>query len=122
MRIVIFCHSLISDWNHGNAHFIRGIVSELLARRHEVKVFEPVDGWSLTNLLAEVGPDGITGFQNAYPALTSELVDIEHLPLDAALDHADLVIVHEWNPPSLVARIGRHHANGGRYALLFHDT
>ena len=26
MTIVIFCHSLISDWNHGNAHFLRGVV------------------------------------------------------------------------------------------------
>ena len=31
MRVVMFYHSLLSDWNHGNAHFLRGIVSELLA-------------------------------------------------------------------------------------------
>ena len=24
MRFVIFTHSLVSDWNHGNAHFLRG--------------------------------------------------------------------------------------------------
>ena len=41
MRIVIFCHSLISVWNHGNAHFLRGIVSELLARGHSVATYEP---------------------------------------------------------------------------------
>ena len=23
--VVIFCHSLVSDWNHGNAHFLRGV-------------------------------------------------------------------------------------------------
>ena len=34
MRVVIFCHSLVSDWNHGNAHFLRGVVSELIARGH----------------------------------------------------------------------------------------
>ena len=32
MNFVLFYHSLSSDWNHGNAHFLRGIVSELLAR------------------------------------------------------------------------------------------
>ena len=32
MRVVIFCHSLASDWNHGNAHFLRGVARELLAR------------------------------------------------------------------------------------------
>ena len=30
MRFVIFTHSLVSDWNHGNAHFLRGIATELL--------------------------------------------------------------------------------------------
>src|SRR5437870_3801939 len=24
MRVALFCHSLLSDWNHGNAHFLRG--------------------------------------------------------------------------------------------------
>ena len=28
-KIVLFCHSLRSDWNHGNAHFLRGIATEL---------------------------------------------------------------------------------------------
>ena len=36
-----FAHSLVSDWNHGNAHFLRGIVRELQARGHEVRLFEP---------------------------------------------------------------------------------
>ena len=36
MRFVLFYHSLISDWNHGNAHFLRGIVREL--HRHGVDV------------------------------------------------------------------------------------
>ena len=34
----------------------------------------------------------------------------------------DLVLVHEWNEPSLVARIGSHHKRSRRYTLLFHDT
>ena len=33
MRIVMFYHSLLSDWNHGNAHFLRGVVAELLVAR-----------------------------------------------------------------------------------------
>ena len=32
MNFVLFYHSLLSDWNHGNAHFLSGIVSELRAR------------------------------------------------------------------------------------------
>jgi spore maturation protein CgeB len=122
MRIVLFCHSLISDWNHGNAHFLRGIVSELLVRGDDVAVYEPADGWSRQQLLADVGPSGVHAFHRAYPALASACVDLDTLDLDQALDGADVVIVHEWIPSRLVERIGRHKAGGGRYALLFHDT
>jgi spore maturation protein CgeB len=38
MKIRMFYHSLVSDWNHGNAHFLRGIVTELMARGHDVLV------------------------------------------------------------------------------------
>ena len=122
MRLVLFCHSLVSDWNHGNAHFLRGIVSELLARDHEVRVYEPADGWSRQQLLAEAGPAAIVRFHQAFPALSSTAVDLAQVDLDEALDGADVVIVHEWNPHALVERIGRHKARGGRYVLLFHDT
>jgi spore maturation protein CgeB len=59
MRFVIFTHSLVSDWNHGNAHFLRGIASELLARSHEVMIFEPQNGWSRHNLLEQHGSGAI---------------------------------------------------------------
>src|SRR5690606_36885603 len=42
--------------------------------------------------------------------------------LNRALDGADLVLVHEWNTPALVARLGRHRSEGAPYRLLFHDT
>ena len=32
MHIVLFYHSIVSDWNHGNAHFLRGITTELITR------------------------------------------------------------------------------------------
>lgn len=42
MHIIMFYHSLISDWNHGNAHFLRCIVTELLSGGHWVDVYEPL--------------------------------------------------------------------------------
>ena len=122
MRIVIFCHSLVSDWNHGNAHFIRGVVAELMHRGHNVSVYEPIAGWSLTHLLADAGPTAVDRFQRAFPTLKSRMVDLDRLPLDEILDDVDLVIVHEWMPHDVVERIGRHRARVGRYTLLFHDT
>jgi spore maturation protein CgeB len=67
MRIVFFCHSLISDWNHGNAHFLRGIVAELLDRSHDVVVYEPANGWSRQQLLAHAGPAAISRFHSLFP-------------------------------------------------------
>ncbi len=122
MRIVMFYHSLISDWNHGNAHFLRGIASELLSRGHEVLVYEPSDGWSLRSLIAEQGRAAVDRFHAAFPELRSTLYDPATLDLDGALDRADLVLVHEWNSHDLVRRIGQHRARAGRYRLLFHDT
>ena len=55
VKIVLFYHSLLSDWNHGNAHFLRGVATELLERGHSVQIYEPHDGWSLNNLRAEHG-------------------------------------------------------------------
>jgi spore maturation protein CgeB len=122
MRVVLFCHSLISDWNHGNAHFLRGVAGELVSRGHDVRVYEPYDAWSVANLLQDAGPGAVAGFHAAYPALESRRVDPASLDLDQALDGADLVLVHEWNTPALVARIGCHRAAVGDYALFFHDT
>ena len=122
MKIVLFAHSLVSDWNHGNAHFLRGVVAELLLRGHDVRVYEPANGWSLSNLVAEHGEAPLARFRTAYPGLASTTYDLSTFSVNVALDGVDLVLVHEWNDPELVARIGRHRAAGGDYTLLFHDT
>ncbi|HXH13015.1 MAG TPA: glycosyltransferase [Alphaproteobacteria bacterium] len=122
MRIVMFYHSLLSDWNHGNAHFLRGIAMELLARGHDVCVYEPWDAWSLRSLIAEQGNAPLQAFHAVYPGLTSTRYHLNKLDLDRALDGADLVLVHEWNEHELVRRIGEHRARLGGYRLLFHDT
>src|SRR5512142_1357684 len=108
MNVVMFYHSLRSDWNHGNAHFLRGIVAELLARGHAVEVYEPEDGWSLSQLRAEHGAAPEREFRARFPQLDSTLYEPRHLDLNTALRGADVVIVHEWNDRALVGRIGAH--------------
>ncbi|MBA3892450.1 MAG: glycosyltransferase [Gemmatimonadales bacterium] len=122
MRFVMFYHTLVSDWNHGNAHFLRGVATELLARGHRVVILEPRDSWSRANLLAEAGPTAIDRFHRAYPTLTSVRYGPDELDLDRLLAGTDVVLVHEWNDPALVAAIGRHRAVSGGYRLFFHDT
>jgi spore maturation protein CgeB len=122
MRFVIFTHSVISDWNHGNAHFLRGVATELAVAGHDVRIFEPREGWSLQNLIAERGQAAVDDFRAAYPLIRSCFYDLDALDLDSALDGAEVVIVHEWNPHELVRRIGEHRARSGAYRLYFHDT
>jgi spore maturation protein CgeB len=121
MRIVYFTHSLSSCWNHGNAHFLRGVLRELIRRGHDVRVFEPERAWSLENLLGDHGEAGLAPFRAAYPEL-----DARRFGADAdfagLLEGADAVLVHEWNEPATIAEIGRLRAAGGGFRLLFHDT
>jgi spore maturation protein CgeB len=120
VKIALFYHSLLSDWNHGNAHFLRGVAWELKERGHNVAIFEPARGWSLTHLGQEFGQEPIADFYAAYPGLDSLRYD--RLNLNEMLHEVDLVIVHEWNDHRLVRRIGEHRKTAGRYRLLFHDT
>jgi spore maturation protein CgeB len=122
MKVVVFSHSLVSDWNHGNAHFLRGVVTELQERGHEVEVFEPAESWSRANLVREHGEAPLRRFARTFPDLGARRYDPRTLDVDYALDDADLVLVHEWNEPELVQRIGEHRARHGGYRLLFHDT
>ena len=71
MKIVMFYHTLVSDWNHGNAHFLRGIATELISRGHDVVVYEPANSWSYENLVAEHGQKPIRKFHAMYPQLQS---------------------------------------------------
>src|SRR4051794_32118155 len=121
MRIVYFTHSLASCWNHGNAHFLRGILRDLIRRGHEVTAMEPRGAWSLGRLLADHGRAGLDAYHATYPELSSTEYDGPAGAVAACQD-ADLVIVHEWNEPAVVAAIGEARRRGGRFTLLFHDT
>jgi spore maturation protein CgeB len=118
VKIVYFTHSLASCWNHGNAHFLRGVLRELIALGHEVAAYEPEGAWSLDNLLKDHGEEGLSAWRAAYPELSSTTYGPD-ADLEALIDGADLVVVHEWNEHDLVARLGRIE---GAHTLLFHDT
>ena len=123
LRVAMFYHSLVSDWNHGNAHFLRGVASEFIARGYSIRIFEPEHGWSRENLLRENGAQAIDDFERVFPRLKSEFYrDDEQFQLDEWLGAVDLAIVHEWNAPELVAAIGRYRLGHSHLKVLFHDT
>ena len=127
LRIRIFAHSWISDWNHGNAHFLRGLAFELTRLGHEVRCYEAKDAWSVRNLVQEgdgVGDGAISDFRKAFPTLDHQFYKSdESLPrfLRSELSGADLVLVHEWNEPELVSEITQLRTELG-FRALFHDT
>ena len=110
-----------SCWNHGNAHFLRGVLRELIALGHDVQAYEPEGAWSLENLRKDHGEEGLQPWRDAYPELSSTSF-APGADLEPMVDGADLVIVHEWNDPALVAEIGRLRRSGHDFTLLFHDT
>jgi spore maturation protein CgeB len=123
MKFVLCCHSLISDWNHGNAHFLRGLIYELQAKGHDVQVLEPHAGWSLQNLIAERGYHPIEEFRTRFSTMWPIFYKGASDPiLEQTLADADLVIVHEWNELDVVKRIGDLRRQGLFRRLLFHDT
>jgi spore maturation protein CgeB len=122
MRVAMFYHSVVSDWNHGNAHFLRGVVSELQARGHTVTVFEPEDAWSRVNLIEQHGEEAIRAFRRAFPHLAETQYRADALQLDRWLDGVDLVLVHEWNHPEVISAIGRYRRRNQEIRVLFHDT
>lgn len=118
----MFYHSLYSDWNHGNAHFLRGVVKELQKRGHDVDVYEPEGGWSLSNLVKDHGAQNLDEFRQYYPSLNPQMYNPgKKLNHERLFQNADLVIVHEWNEPEFVAEIGSYKSRYN-YKLLFHDT
>ena len=123
MKFVLFYHSFVSCWNHGNAHFLRGLARALHMRGHHVAVHEPADGWSRMNALREQG--GASVLQECaglVPGIELHAYERATLDLDRALDGADVVIAHEWNDAVLIDRLGERRRRGGRFLLLFHDT
>ena len=55
LRIAYLAHSLRSDWNNGNAHFLRGLLAvHCSALGHTVEVLtSPSTGWSIEHLRSE---------------------------------------------------------------------
>ncbi len=126
LRIAYFAHAIRSDWNNGNAHFLRGLLHQLGVAGQSVTIFEPDHEWSIDNLREEpLGVDSLEHFNETYPDLDIELYrpdQVQERELwQRTLHSYDLVVVHEWNPPQLAHLLLELRTNLG-FRLLFHDT
>lgn len=125
-RIAYLAHAIRSDWNNGNAHFLRGLLRALTRAGHDVVAFEPENDWSISNLRQEAcGNDSLQDFGRKYPELrvfpyTPEEAG-DGVFWEAQLRDTDAVIVHEWNEPALAHLLVGLRGRLG-FSLLFHDT
>ena len=127
LQIRLFAHSLVSDWNHGNAHFLRGLCRSLAQLGHSVRSYEELGSWSLRNLVKYEEEKAITAideFRAIYPEL-----DIHFYRNDSTFDpfieeelkDVDVVIIHEWTEPVIANKVLALKRKYG-FKALFHDT
>ncbi len=126
LRLAYFAHSLRSDWNNGNAHFLRGLLDNLRLLGHDVACWEPEHEWSIDNLCAEPqGEASLAQFAQLYPDLNIQLYPADQTSSSpywrTALRNTEVVILHEWNPPALAHTLLGLRDDLG-FKLLFHDT
>ncbi len=124
LRIAYFAHSLRSDWNNGNAHFLRGLMRALGTIGHDVRTYEPRTEWSIENLRTEAkGASSLAEFTSVYPDLqiTEYEADDDAEVWQERLRSTDVVILHEWNPPQFAEMLVELRDVCG-FRLLFHDT
>jgi spore maturation protein CgeB len=108
LRIHLFAHSLVSDWSHGSAHFLRGLARSLMQMGHGVRCHEELGSWSLINLVRteqERSIDAIDQFRQQFRELDIHFYEVkdglrEYLRVE--LRNAEIVLIHEWNEPALV--------------------
>lgn len=122
-NIAVFVHTLRSDWNNGNAHFLRGLVRALAQQGNTVTCLERESNWSMENLRAEgeSGHASLSQFKQTYPDITIVFHNGNKDLLRDALRSVEIVLVHEWNEPELVSTLLELREEVG-YRILFHDT
>lgn len=126
LSVAYLAHSLRSDWNNGNAHFLRGLMRAMVRMGHNVEAFEPHAAWSIENLRIEhEGLHSLHQFARTYPDISiSTYNGAEPAQLwywRNALRGREIVILHEWNPPELAQTLLQLRDELG-FRLLFHDT
>jgi spore maturation protein CgeB len=125
MKVVLFTHTIVSDWSHGNAHFLRGLMRALQGRGHEAIACEGWKPWSAEQLFEDHGHRPLLEFARRFPDLRVETYgrwETLAEEVDALTRGAELVLVHEFNEPELVGALGELRRRRGDFLLLFHDT
>jgi spore maturation protein CgeB len=129
VRFALFYHSVRSDWNHGKAHFLRGLMRSLIELGHDPVCYEEEGNWSTSNLVAEHGLRPLVEFRRRFTFADVRLYQPEPLRqlevrLARELSGVDVVMIDDWpaaENASLVDMLARLKSFCG-FTLLLHDT
>ncbi len=125
LSVAFFVPSLRSDWNNGNAHFLRGLVRALgrEGEQHDVLALEPESSWTADNLIAEgdAGARSFAQYASTYPEISLQTYTLHRAALRSHLAGRDIVIVHEWNRPELIDLVLSLRGEL-QFRTIFHDT
>lgn len=106
MHIAFFGHSILADWNNGQAHFVRGLIRELCRLGHQCVFYEAKDNLATRQQVSCVGRSSLLETLRVFPFLRVRLHrDGSRDPLGflpQALEEADIAIVLEGAEPSLI--------------------
>ena len=102
MRFAFFYHSARSDWNHGNAHFLRGLVRSLTELGHTVGVLRSgprLVGHEPGGRRRPAPPGGVQAplpVRRRPPLRPASRCAALERRLEPELGGVDVVVLHEW--------------------------
>src|SRR5204863_8335086 len=111
LRIVILGLSVTSSWGNGHATTYRGLVRELVRRRHQVTFFERNVPWYIENRDLPKPPYGKTVLYDSVDELRQTYAD--------TIRTADLVIVGSYVPDGI--EVGHWVCSTARGVTAFYD-
>jgi spore maturation protein CgeB len=121
LQIGFVFQSYLADYNFGCAHFLRGLIRELISFGHSVEIFCPHHSWVLEQAVKSGGERVLAETLAAYPALKTtyftKLADIEQ-----RMARLDAVLVNEWMEDAICYSIGEWAASRNRPVVLYYDT
>ena len=123
MQVVMFYHSLVSDWNHGNAHFLRGVVARAARarpRRRRLRAGRRLEPREPRRRARRAAARATS--RRVSASCAAQLYDLDELDLDARArrrrprDRARVERSGARAPPRRASRAL------ASFRLLFHDT
>lgn len=122
MKAAFFQESILSDFNCNSTSFIRGMISELCKRGHQINSFEKENNDALIAATKVAGKAPINEFKRLYPEINFGFYKKSTITeLKECVKNKDLVFVHSSTDKDTIYILGQLKAKL-KYTLIFIDS